>query len=72
MRSHIIDWWEKRANTLPRACVRMAEFGFSINHMTPEELAQWLIDSGFDEEVGKAFVGKFMYGFVVLIKKPNK
>ena len=49
----------------------MAEFSVSIDHMSPEELAQWLTDGGFDEEVGRALVGKFMYGFVGLIEKLN-
>lgn len=40
-----------------------------IETMSPEELAQWLTDKGFDDEVGKAFVGTFIYRLVNVINK---
>ena len=48
---------------------KMAVSCVSIERMSPEELAKWLTDKGFNEEVGKAFISMFVYGFVNVIKR---
>ena len=47
---------EKARKHIASCLAKMAVSCVSIERMSPEELALWLTDKGFDEEVGKAFI----------------